>query len=65
MGSVGLSERNYAMVKIQSKKRSSLPGFGLINPSPLDFDKTHIGTLEGGDNAWFVGGRLNASFQLR
>ncbi|EAS36156.3 acetate--CoA ligase [Coccidioides immitis RS] len=27
-----------------------------------DFDKTHIGTLEGGDNAWFVGGRLNASF---
>ncbi|WEW60796.1 acetyl-coenzyme A synthetase 2 [Emydomyces testavorans] len=27
-----------------------------------DFDKTHMGSFEGGDNVWFVGGRLNASY---
>ncbi|KAM5494383.1 acetyl-coenzyme A synthetase 2 [Microsporum audouinii] len=27
-----------------------------------DFTTTHIGSFEGGDNAWFVGGRLNASY---
>ncbi|KMK54829.1 acetyl-coenzyme A synthetase FacA [Aspergillus fumigatus Z5] len=27
-----------------------------------DFQTTHIGSLENGDNAWFVEGRLNASF---
>ncbi|EEP80238.1 acetate-CoA ligase [Uncinocarpus reesii 1704] len=27
-----------------------------------DFVKTHIGSFAGGDNAWFVGGRLNASY---
>ncbi|EGD90979.1 acetyl-coenzyme A synthetase [Trichophyton rubrum MR1459] len=27
-----------------------------------DFNTTHIGSLRGGDNAWFVGGKLNASY---
>ncbi|KKY18542.1 putative acetyl-coenzyme a synthetase [Phaeomoniella chlamydospora] len=27
-----------------------------------DFQTTHLGSLAGGDNAWFVEGRLNASF---
>lgn len=27
-----------------------------------DFDKTRMGSFEGGDVAWFVGGRLNASY---
>ncbi|EFR03855.1 50S ribosomal protein L35Ae [Nannizzia gypsea CBS 118893] len=27
-----------------------------------DFTTTHIGSLKGGDNAWFVGGKLNASY---
>lgn len=27
-----------------------------------DFVATHTGSFEGGDNAWFVGGKLNASF---
>lgn len=27
-----------------------------------DFTATHSGTFEDGDNAWFIGGRLNASF---
>ena len=27
-----------------------------------DFHTTHIGTFADGDNAWFLGGRLNASF---
>ncbi|PGG99630.1 acetyl-coenzyme A synthetase [Polytolypa hystricis UAMH7299] len=27
-----------------------------------DFDFAHTGSFEGGDNAWFVGGRLNVSY---
>ncbi|KAL1973333.1 hypothetical protein VTN31DRAFT_5968 [Thermomyces dupontii] len=27
-----------------------------------DFHTTHAGSFENGDNAWFIGGRLNASF---
>ncbi|KAK2736611.1 acetyl-CoA synthetase, partial [Myotisia sp. PD_48] len=27
-----------------------------------DFTATHIGSFEGGDNAWYVGGQLNASY---
>ncbi|EGE04927.1 acetyl-coenzyme A synthetase [Trichophyton equinum CBS 127.97] len=27
-----------------------------------DFNTTHIGSFKGGDNAWFVGGRLSASY---
>ncbi|KAL1959300.1 hypothetical protein VTO42DRAFT_2487 [Malbranchea cinnamomea] len=27
-----------------------------------DFTTTHVGSLENGDSAWFVGGRLNASY---
>ncbi|KAI1977447.1 acetyl-coenzyme A synthetase 2 [Ophidiomyces ophidiicola] len=27
-----------------------------------NFEKTHMGSFEGGDNAWFVGGRLNVSY---
>lgn len=29
-----------------------------------DFHTTYMGSLEGGDSAWFVGGKLNASYNL-